>query len=81
MSKLGEGMIEEMVDRIPNGNFMYEYNNRYGTYTVYFTSQDDYECIEDLASLDYACIEDLTEVEVIAIVSALYKMCEKAGNK
>ena len=70
MSKLGEGMIEEMINRIPNGNFMYEYNNRYGTYTVYFTSQDDYECIEDL-----------TEVEVIAIVSALYEMCEKAGNK
>ena len=70
MSKLGKGMIEEMIDRIPNGNFMYIYNNRYDTYTVYFKNQHD-----------YACIENLTEPEVITILSALYEMCEKAGNK
>lgn len=70
MSKLGEGMIEEMIDRIPNGNFMYEYDDRYDTYTVYFKNQDD-----------YTCVEDLTETEVITIVSALYEMCEKAGNQ
>ena len=70
MSKLGEGMIEEILDRIPNGNFMYEYNVRYNTYTVHFKNQHD-----------YACIENLTEPEVITIVSALYEMCEKAGNE
>ena len=68
MSKLGECMIEELMDRIPNGNFMYEYNDRYGTYTVHFKSQNE-----------YAGIEDLTEAEVITIVSALYEMCEKAA--
>ena len=70
MSKLGKGMIEEMIDRIPNGNFMYVYNNRYDTYTVYFKNQHD-----------YACFKNLTETEVITILSALYEMCEKAGNK
>ena len=70
MSKLGECMIEELMDRIPNGNFMYEYNDRYDTYTIYFKSRNG-----------YAGIEDLTEAEVITIVSALYEMCEKAGNE
>ena len=68
MSKLGKGMIEEMIDRIPNGNFMYVYNNRYDTYTVYFKNQHD-----------YTCFKNLTETEVITILSALYEMCEKAG--
>ena len=70
MSKLGECMIEEIIDRIPYGNFMYEYDDRYDTYTVHFKNQHD-----------YACIENLTEPEVITIVSALYEMCEKAGNE
>ena len=69
MSKLGKGMIDEMIDRIPNGNFMYEYNDRYGTYTVYFKNQDN-----------DVCVEDLTETEVIIIISALYEMCEKVGK-
>ena len=68
MSKLGKGIIEEVVDRIPNGNFMYEYNDRYDTYNVYFKNQHD-----------YARFKNLTETEVITIVSALYEMCEKAG--
>lgn len=70
MSKLGEGMIEELIDRIPRGNFIYEYVDRYDTYNIYFKNQDD-----------YAFIEDLSEAEVIVILSALYEMCEKAGNK
>ena len=70
MSKLGECMIEEIIDRIPNGNFMYEYNNTYNTYTVYFKNQNG-----------YARFKNLTETEVITILSALYEMCEKAGNK
>lgn len=69
MSKLGKGMIEEIIDRIPNGNFMYEYNNRYDTYTVYFKNKDG-----------YARFKNLTETEVITILSALYEMCEKAGK-
>ena len=69
MSKLGECMIEELIDRIPNGNFMYEYN-RYDTYTVYFKNQNG-----------YARFKNLTEIEVITILSALYEMCEKAGNE
>ncbi len=68
MSKLGEGMIEELIDRIPNGNFIYEYDYRHDTYTVYFKNQDD-----------YAFIEYLSEAEVITILSALYEMCEKAA--
>lgn len=67
MSKLGEGMIEELIDRIPNGNFIYEYDYRYDTYTVYFKNQDD-----------YAFIEYLSEAEVITILSALCEMCKKA---
>ena len=70
MSKLGEFMIEEIIDRIPSGNFMYEYNDKYDTYTVHFENQHD-----------YTCIENLTEVEVITIVSALYEMCKKARLK
>ena len=70
MSKLGEGMIEELIDRIPSGNLIYEYVDKYGTYNIYFKKQDD-----------YAFIEDLSEEEVILILSALCEMCEKAGNK
>ena len=70
MSKLGECMIEEIIDRIPNGNFMYKYNNRYDTYTVYFKNQ-----------YGHVRFKNLTETEVITIVSALYEMCEKAGNE
>lgn len=70
MSKLGEGMIEEIIDRIPNGNFRCKHNDRYDTYTVYFKNQRD-----------YACFKNLTEAEVITIVLALYEMCEKAGNE
>ena len=70
MSKLGEGMIEELIDRIPRGNLIYEYVDRYDAYNIYFKNQDD-----------YAFIEDLSEAEVIVILSALCEMCEKAGNK
>ena len=70
MSKLGEGMIEELIDRIPRGNLIYEYVDRYDAYNIYFKNQDD-----------YAFIENLSEAEVITILSALYEMCEKAGNK
>lgn len=69
MSKMGECIIEEILDKVPNGNFMYEYNDKYDTYTIYFRGQDE-----------YAVIEDLTEMEVITIASALYEMCKKVDN-